>query len=390
MLTWHPDCSKPGVANTAPVPIAFVMSSFEPGGTEYQMVELINRLDRARWDVHVACLRESGTLLGAVGRTAQCETFPIRSFKQLSTLGRLKSFANWCRDRQFAVVHAVDLPSNIFGLFGSALAGVPVRIGTRRDINPGRSAAELAAQRAAYACAHIVVANAQAAADRLRRERVPMRRIAVVPNGLSIERFRPRALVPPLRRVITVANLRPEKAHDVLIDAASRVVGCFPDARFEFVGAGPEEARLSDTVRRRGLSDIVTFSGRADDVAARLESADIFALPSRTEAFPNALLEAMAAGLPVIATGVGGIPEIVDEGRTGFLVAPGDAHALADRLCGLMADGDLGARMGAAARLAVGARFSFDRMIAGFEHVYAMQLAHRGLAALPHPQLSAS
>jgi glycosyltransferase involved in cell wall biosynthesis len=125
-------------------------------------------------------------------------------------------------------------------------------------------------------------------------------------------------------------------------------------------------------------------------VAACLDAADIFALPSRTEAFPNALLEAMAAGLPVVATEVGGIPEIVDEGRTGLMVAPGDPQALADRLCGLMADGESAARMGAAARLAVGARFSFERMIADFDHVYTTQLAHRGLTAMPHPQLSTS
>jgi L-malate glycosyltransferase len=387
MLNWHPACSKRGV-NTArlgsrPLPLAFVMSSFEPGGTERQMIELIRRLDRDRWDVHVACLRARGAWLDRVVQSARCESFPVPSLKRASTLDRLRDFAAWCRDKQFAVVHAVDVLSNVFGLTGAALAHVPVRIGARRDINPGRSAAQTAAQRAAYSCAHVVVANARASAERLRFERVPARKIAVVPNGIDVETFDARALAPPLRRVVSVANLRQEKGHDVLIDAAARVVHCFPDARFDLVGDGPERERLEALVRARGLSRAVVFRGHVENVAAILEQADIFAHPSRTEAFPNALLEAMAAGLPVVASAVGGIPEIIEEGHTGLLVPAGDRQALADRISRLMADGDEGVRIGAAARRAVVARFSFDRMVAGFEHVYLEQLARQGFLSAP-------
>jgi glycosyltransferase involved in cell wall biosynthesis len=369
--------------------MAFVMSSFEPGGTERQMIELIRRIDRSKWDVHVACLRSGGRWFKRVAEAAPCETFPISSFKRVSTLDRMRDFSHWCRENQFAVVHTVDTPSNIFGLPGAALAGVPVRIGTRRDVNPGRSTAELAMQRAAYACAHVVVANARAAAERLRFERVPARKIAVVPNGLEL---RPRAArkAARLRQVITVANLRAEKGHDVLIEAARLVSASFPDARFELVGGGPELERLRARVHSLGLDTIVTFSGHTEDVAARLDASDIFVLPSRSEAFPNALLEAMGAGLPVVASAVGGILEMVDDGRTGLLAPAGDARALANRILTLMGSPNLGARLGTAARREVESRFSFERMVAGFERVYLTQLNQRGVTTAPATQAAAS
>jgi hypothetical protein len=151
----------------APVPIVFVMSSFEPGGTENQMIELIHRLDRRRWEVHVASMRRGGRWFDRVQQTAPCETFAVTSFRRAATLGRWRAFARWCQDKQVAIVPAVDFPSNILGLSAAAFARIPVRIGARRDVNPGRTLAQLAAQRAAYACAHVVIANARAAADRL-------------------------------------------------------------------------------------------------------------------------------------------------------------------------------------------------------------------------------
>jgi glycosyltransferase involved in cell wall biosynthesis len=374
----------------APVPIVFVMSSFEPGGTESQMIELIRRLDRSRWSVHVASMRRGGSWFDRVRQAAPCETFAIDSFRRAATLGRWRDFARWCQDTQVAVVHAVDFPSNIFGLSAAAFARIPVRVGARRDINPGRTLAQLAAQRAAYTCAHVVIANAQAAADRLRVEGVPLRKIAIVPNGLDASRFRARFLAPPLRRVITVANLRPEKGHDVLLDAARLVLARFPDARFELVGDGPERGRLVARADALGIASAVSFLGHTDDVAAQLAKADISALPSRTEAFPNAVLEAMASGLPVVASAVGGLGELVDDRRTGLLTPPGDAPALAERLCALMADGALGIHLGRAARAAVEARFSFDRMTAGVERVYLSELTRRGLAPESAAQLAAS
>jgi glycosyltransferase involved in cell wall biosynthesis len=190
--------------------------------------------------------------------------------------------------------------------------------------------------------------------------------------------------------VVTVANLRAEKGHDVLIDAAVEVLRRMPAAHFDLVGAGPLLSSLRARAAARGVSGAFSFLGHQDDVAARLGEADMFALPSRSEAFPNAVLEAMAAGLPIVATNVGGIPELIEDGRTGLLVPPEDPMALADRLCRLMADPSLGARLGAAARADVDGRYSFDRMVRGFEQVYLAELGRRGCVAADRLYATAS
>ena len=364
------------------VPIGFLFRSFDPGGTERQMSELVRRLDPARWQVHVGCLRAEGAWLERVREVAPVTDFAVRSFGRAETVGRARAFATWCAERRMAVLHTADLPSNIFGQPAAALAGVPVRIANRRDVNPGRAFHELVAQRIGYSFAHRVVANCRAAADRLRFEGVPARKISVIPNGLDIDAY---ALRPPstlVRRVATVANLRREKGHDVLLDAAAIVLRRFPDAHFDIVGAGPERAALEARAAALSIDRAVSFQGHCEDIPARLAAADLFVLPSRSEAFPNAVLEAMAIGLPTIASAVGGLLEVIDHQRHGVLVPPGDPQALADQIAALMADPIRAAQIGAAARTRAH-EFSFTRMVSAFERVY-LTTGAPGLSAGAH------
>ncbi len=375
---------------TAPLPIAIVMPSFEPGGTERQMIELIRRLDRSRWQVHVACFRRTGAWLARVADAATIVEFPIRSFRRPDTLAQMMALARWCRDRRIVVVHTSDLPSNIFGLPAAALARVRVRIGNRREVNPGRTLTEVSFQRAAFTCAHRIVANCQAAASRLLAEGVPRGKVRVIHNGVEVHSHRaPDRRVLP-RRVVAVANLRREKGHDVLLRAAADVVCAFPDAHVELVGGGAELQALRTLAHELGLERVVSFLGHREDVRSRLDAADIFVLPSRSEAFPNAVLEAMAAGLPVIASDVGGVREVVRHAATGLIVPPGDPVALASAICRLMADPPLAHGLGDAARTEVTARYSFDRMIDQFEALYLTELARGGLVMPPEPALAAS
>src|SRR5262249_8430191 len=145
-----------------------VLTSFEPGGTERQMIELIRRLDRSRWTVHVACFQARGAWFGRVAEAVESvAAFPIDSFKSRGMAQQMGAFARWCRSPNIAGGQTAALPANVFGLPAAALARVPVRIGNRREINPGKSLAAIALQRAAYGCAHAIVANSRAAADRL-------------------------------------------------------------------------------------------------------------------------------------------------------------------------------------------------------------------------------
>jgi glycosyltransferase involved in cell wall biosynthesis len=366
------------------------MTTFDPGGTERQMIELVRRLDSRRWSVHLACFHARGAWFSRAADAARSVAeFPVTSFRRLDAPRHLWAFARWCREHRIAVVHTTELYTNIFGLPGAALAGVPVRIGNRREINPDKSPAQIALQRAAYGCAHRVVANSRAAADRLLEEWVPSRKIAVVANGLDVHQFQPRTDNRRPRRIIVVANLRKEKGHDVLIDAAVDVLRQLPDAEFEIVGGGPELESLVARTEARQVRRAFTFLGHRDDVASRLAAADVFVLPSRSEAFPNAVLEAMAAGLPIVASAVGGIRELIDDGKTGLLVPAGDPHALADRLRLLLIDPARATRLGDAARAEAHARYSFDRMVAAFDALYVAELTRRGLIAAGQAQLAA-
>jgi glycosyltransferase involved in cell wall biosynthesis len=374
-----------------PLPIVLVFGAFDPGGTERQMIELVRRLDRDRWSVHIACLRATGgwRQRAAEGAASVVE-FPVTSFRKWSAVRQAADFAAWCRERRILVVHATTLPTNVFALPAAALARVPVRVANRREINPDKTAAEIGLQRMAYGFAHRIVANSRAAAKRLAVEWVPARKVSVVPNGLDAGAFaatRPRRSP---RRVVVVANLRAEKGHDVLIDAAVEVLRHFPDARFDVVGDGPERASLLAHASARGVLSAFSFAGHCEEVAARLADADLFVLPSRSEAFPNAVLEGMASGLTVVASAVGGVPELIEDGRTGVLVPPGDPAVLADRLVSLMHDASRAHQLGAAAAAHVRAHYSFERMVEAFEGIYLSELARRGIERAAQLQLAAS
>jgi len=373
------------------IPVAMVLTSFEPGGTERQMIELIRRLDPERWTVHVASFRAQGPWFGRAAEAAASVTaFPVSSLRAPATLRHAWAFARWCRARRIAVVHTAEMAANLFGQPSAALGGVPVRIANRREINPDKTPVEIGAQRASYAFAHKVVANSHAAASRLTLERVPGHKIAVVPNGIDVRQYQPRTARALLRKVVVVSNLRPQKGHDVLVDAIPSVLQRFPDARFEFVGSGSELESLQARAGAQGVSHAVAFRGHCEDVSARLSANDMFVLPSRSEAFPNAVLEAMASGMPIVASRVGGIPELIEDGHTGFLVAAGDPHMLADRVCRFMANPPFAARLGENARADAQARFSFERMVGAFERIYLTELTRRGLVAGRAPQLAAS
>jgi glycosyltransferase involved in cell wall biosynthesis len=287
----------------------------------------------------------------------------------------VRSFVTWCRARRIAIVHTSQLYPHIFGLPAAALARVPVRISNRRSLYAGKTFLQLAAQRAAQHFSHRIVANSAAAAARLRAEGVPADRIAVVPNGVDVSAFPMAARGSAPHRVVVVANLRRVKGHDVLIRAAPHILRRFPAATFHVVGDGPLRDDLRALAAACGVASAFTFLGHQEDVADRLAESGVFVLPSRSESTPNALLEAMAAGLPVVASDVGGVGEMVEEGRTGLLFAAGNSQALADRACQLMAAPALAASLGQAARAEVTARFSFERMVGAFEGIYEAALA---------------
>jgi glycosyltransferase involved in cell wall biosynthesis len=352
--------------------VAIVQTSFDLGGTERQIAELIRRLDTSRFRIHVVCFRRQGPLLPMVERAAaEVVEFPLRSFKSPQTFAAGRAFVSWLKNRRIDVVQACDRYSNIFALPAAALAGVPLRIGSRRELAPpDQTRAHRAALRVAYRTAHAVVANSTAAAARLEQEGVPRGRIVVIPNGIDLARFMPAPAPAGGKTIATVANLRPGKGHDVLIQAMAAVVAREPHARLRLIGDGPRRGPLEALAASLGIRDHVEFLGHRDDVPMLLAESSAYAFPSLSEAFPNGLIEGMAAGLPTVATAVGGMVELVEHGNNGLLVPPGDAPALASAILELLQHPDRAAAFGRAARATIESRYSFERMVGAFEQLF--------------------
>lgn len=362
------------------IPIAIVLNSFAPGGTEHQMTELMCRLDRDRFRLFAACLGDQGDLRDKVRNAGiPVVEFPVHGLASTATARQLVRFGRWCRTNGIQIVHTCDFYANVFALPAAWLAMVPVRIGSRRDLFiPERSAAKQALQRLSYRFANRVVANSAAAREYVVSEGIRPDKITVIVNGLDASRFRPAAARGRRRTVLTVAHLRPGKGHEVLLRAVPTVLRRVPDVRFVIAGDGSRRAELEQLSRQLGLERAVTFAGHQHDIAATLHTGDIFAFPSLMEASPNAVLEAMAAGLPVVATRAGGIPEAIDDGRTGLLTRPGDPDDLARAILMLLENDALATQIAADGRHSVEQRFSFEQMTRAFEALYLRELRASG------------
>lgn len=224
-----------------------------------------------------------------------------------------------------------------------------------------------------------VIAISQAVKDRFPRSR-HAEKVRVVYNGIDAEYWKPMEGAAPLHAVPTillVGRLSPEKGQATLVRAAPLVIERIPTARFVLLGADSkgEADRLRRLAQELSVSEAVEFRSWMADPRPAFQEADVVVLPSRSEGFGRVLVEAACLGKPVVASRVGGIPEVVQDGQTGYLVPPDDPEALSERLLTLLGDRELRLRMGAAGRSHALARFAIQRHVEGVAAVYADALA---------------
>jgi L-malate glycosyltransferase len=362
-----------------------LLDSLNVGGTETQAVELALRMAGGDYAITLGCLHEQGPLLEKLKDSA----VQVREFRPrggldspggLYQLGRLAAFL---RRGRFDVVHTHDLWSNLMGVPAGRLAGVPAIISSRRDLAhfdwyQGKKRTWL---RRIQNLSDVVLANATPIRDALIAEDgFAPEKLRVIHNGVDTLRFqqgkRDRALLFPgleaAPLVVLVGNMHSDvKGHPWLIAAAPAVIREFPQTRFVFVGDGAMRPDLEKQTADMGIRDNFLFLGRRSDVPDILASCDIAILPSRAEGLPNAVLEYMAAGLPTIASRVGGNAELLEEGVTGLLVAAEDSAAISEALLRLLRDTDFARRIAASGRRVAIENYSFDRLIREVDALYS-------------------
>jgi glycosyltransferase involved in cell wall biosynthesis len=347
--------------------VLLVGDTLNLGGTEGQFAEVACGLDRSRWDLHVCCVRAEGPLrarLEAVG--LQPWSVGPSSFRSPSLAFAMLRLARYLRRHTVRLVHGFDFYSNILGVSAARLAGTPVVIASQRDMGDLRNGGQQSIHSMALELATHILVNSDAIAARLAHTRAARKgRLAVIHNGVDLARFAPAAEASNGRAPVTVAtlaNLRREKGLVQLVEAADVVTRKAPRTRFVIWGDGPLRRHLEALIRAKGLTGIVEMPGPTRQPESVLKRCDIFVLPSLSEASSNVVLEAMGTGLPVVGTRVGGMPGLVDDQRTGLLVPPDDAQALAHAILRLLETPGLAAEMGAQGRARALAEFSLDRM----------------------------
>jgi len=364
------------------VRILQVSSARAFGGGERHVVDLARGLAGRGHELFAAHAPGSplGDALAALLPPENSVALPLRNALDVASAVRLARFV---RGRRIEVVHAHVARDYTLAAFAARSAGARLVV-TRHVLFPlGR------AHRFALAGVSRVVAVSGAVARALRAQRLfPEEKIRVVPNAVDVEKFgracgeRKGGARGPLR-VGLVGELSEVKGQDVFLRAAALVAGRFGDAvEFVVVGAdtsrgGRRRARLEALVEELGLATRVRLSGRWEDTAEVLPTFDLFVSASRSEAFGMAMVEAMACGLPVVATATEGARAIVSHESDGLLVPVGDHAALAEAIVTLLADDSLRARLGAHALESARERFGLARMIEATERVYSEALAAR-------------
>jgi glycosyltransferase involved in cell wall biosynthesis len=351
--------------------IGMVIGQLTVGGAEGQLLELIRGLDRDRFDPVVYSLSEQ-----AGGMQPRFEAAGVR-VERIGAIGwtRARRLAAACRRDRIDVVHSWLFIANSYAWVARRL-GVRAPLVTSARNCKSQGIGHHALNVAAFRGSARVIANSQQVRTYIvDAYRAPARRIDVIYNGVDTTRF---STAPPHQAdapiVVAAGRLVAQKNFALLVDAAARLHAEVPGARFRIAGTGPQHEALRERIRTAGLQDVIELLGERSDIDAVFRAADVFWLTSSWEGLPNVVIEAMASGLPVVATDVGGARELFVSGREGFLVRPDSVEDFVYYGGVLLRDAPLRRTMAVAAR-ARAEQFTVRRMIANTQDVYDAVLA---------------
>ena len=359
-----------------------LLPSLNVGGMENGIVNVTNRIDQRRFAISICCLNEVGPMAARIANgaaTVAClEHGPGRSYTLFRTLYRLMA------DRRVDILHTHNYYTSLYGVPAARSAGARVVYGQHGFIYDPRTNRIVKRRNEILLChlSHRVCCVSEALEAIVCSDfGISRRKVTTILNGVDVGRFsgveseRPRVrgeLGVAARDVLigSVGRLHQEKNYGLLIAAIAELSRRAP-VKLLLVGDGSDAGNLRALVRSLGCDGAVMMPGERRDVPELMTAMDVFVLPSKSEGLPNTVLEAMCAGLPVVGSNVGGIPGVVDDGRSGFMFTSGDGRDLALKLEQLITNPILRRDMGACGRRIVETRFSLARMVEGYEKMYA-------------------
>jgi glycosyltransferase involved in cell wall biosynthesis len=366
-----------------PIRIAFSLDSMGIGGTELNVLRLATRLDLRRFSLVVLYNRDGPLMPQFEAAGLRLHRLELTSLKSPQAVGAANRLRSWLQREEIDVLHAHDIYTNILGAMAVPRAGNTRLILSRRWGATQYPRLLTTVNRFAYRRADLVLANSDGVATSLQMEEgVPADQIAVVSNfvdtsvfapGAAIERATLRArLGVPLDALVigTVANLRPVKDQATLLRAVASLPTSIPPVHVVLIGEGPSRPDLEGLAHELGITGRVHFVGAIMNAFRYHHAFDVSVLSSVSEGFPNTLVEAMAASRPVVATRVGGVPDAVREGETGYLVPTGNYVAFAERLGRLLTDPHHRAQMGRAGYEIAIHQFHEASVIPRLERIY--------------------
>lgn len=358
--------------------IAHVLSSLDYGGQERIALDLAVGQRDAGHEVIIVTLDDGAGPLRAEFNRASLEVLAVPKAGEGFDTGLWRRLGALFRERRLELVHTHN-PLPLYYAAVPARATRAALVHTKHGINP-TSKRRTWMRRGFGLLVDAFVCVSESTAEVARREHECRRRaLHVILNGTDLSRFGPDAAaraairdelgIPSAATVVgTVGRIYPEKAHPFLIDSLLDLLG--EDLHIVIVGTGPKAEALAEKVASLPRPDAVHLTGIRRDVPQVLCALDVFALPSLYEGLPLVIPEAMATELPVVASAVGGVPRVVDEGETGFLIESGDGEALRDRVIRLRDDPGLRGRMGALGRKIALDRYSSARMVRDYIELY--------------------
>jgi L-malate glycosyltransferase len=360
--------STEAVIDKGCVKLAFVLHSASIGGAESNLLDFLTRVEPPEFECKVVTLNSGG----AFNDRIRAAGVPDHSFTG-SYFTTLMSLAAFFREWRPEVVHLYGLKANLLVRPIARMHNCKV-VCAIRGANPNLPWHHVVLDRATTSLVDWWIANSDAGkAITARRNHVSPERMSVIRNGIDAKRFMPVAdreaakrrlgFEPDVHIVVHVGNLRPMKGHVDIMRAIPPIIDRCGTTIFLFVGQDQMQGVIQAEAKKHRVEPHIRFMGEQHDVRPFLAAADVFLLPSLHEGLPTAILEAMSMSLPVVATSVGGIPELVVVNETGFLIAPRDPDAIAHYVVNLLLDPELCARFGRAARERVLQYFTLDHMV---------------------------